>query len=105
MTTWDVDWANAIDCAFRDMKLDTRVPPLASDSDLQRLLMPTLVMAGTDDISFPGPAVIDRVKRLVPNVETELIEDCKHCPPTTDDFRDWLANRLIRFLDDSSGSL
>ncbi|MCM2375254.1 alpha/beta fold hydrolase [Aporhodopirellula aestuarii] len=99
MTTWDDDWANAIACALKDMKVDPRLPPLARDDELQRLRMPTLVLAGTDDISFPGTAVVDRMRRLVPNLEIELIEDCKHCPPTTEEFRTWLADRLSRFID------
>ncbi len=65
-----------------------------------RLPMPTHVIAGTDDISFSGSAELDRVRRLVPNVETELINDCKHCPPTTDIFRVWLGDRLSRFIHD-----
>ncbi len=100
MTTWDSDWANAIACSLQDMKMDTRIPPLATDDDLQRLQMPTLVIAGTDDISFPGSLVLDRVRRLVPDVKTELIHDCKHCPPTTEVFRVWLGDRLSRFIHD-----
>ena len=98
MTSWDPDWASAISCAFEDMKMDARVPPLATDWDLQQLQMPTLVIAGAKDISFPGAAVVGRMKQLVPDVETELIENCKHCPPTTEAFRAWLGDRLARFL-------
>jgi pimeloyl-ACP methyl ester carboxylesterase len=98
MTTWDPDWAEAISCAFRDMKMDARVPPLVTDGDLQRLRMPTLVLAGTHDISFPGSPLIHRVRTLIPNVETELIEGCKHCPPTTEAFQTWLGDRVSRFL-------
>jgi len=29
---------------------------------------------------------------------TEVIPNCKHCPPTTDEFRDWLGGRLHGFL-------
>jgi 2-hydroxy-6-oxonona-2,4-dienedioate hydrolase len=100
MTTWDSDWANAIACSLKDMKMDARAPPRATDDELRRIRMPTLVLAGADDISFPGSAVVDRVRRLVPNVETELIKDCKHCPPTTEDFRVWLGDRLSRFIHD-----
>ena len=98
MTTWGPDWAAAISCALQDMRMDARVPPLATDDDLQRRRMPTLVFAGTKDTSFPGSAVVGRLRWRVPNVETELIEDCKHCPPTTEAVRDWLGDNLSRSL-------
>jgi 2-hydroxy-6-oxonona-2,4-dienedioate hydrolase len=102
MSTWDPDWADAISCSFQDMKMDARVPPLVKDDDLRRLRMPTLVIAGEKDISFPGPAVVGRVKRLIPNVETVVLDDCKHCPPTTDAFRVWLGERLSRFFESAT---
>ncbi|MEM9367740.1 MAG: alpha/beta hydrolase [Planctomycetota bacterium] len=98
MTTWDDDWAGAFDCALHHLKMDARVPPLATDHDLRELEMPMLVMAGEEDISFPGEELISRVRRLVPDADTELIENCKHCPPTTDAFRSWLATRVSDFV-------
>lgn len=98
LTTWDADWARSFDCALRDMKMDYRVPPLATDSMLKQLRVPTLVLAGDSDISFPGVAVTERACRLVPNVQAELIAKCRHCPPTTEAFREWLCQRLNRFL-------
>lgn len=99
VTTWDEDWAGAIACSIQDLKVDSRIPPLATDQELQQLESPTLVLAGDQDISFPGHAVKERVSRLIPNVDAEILQNCKHCPPTTDEFRDWLGERLIRFLE------
>lgn len=96
-TTWDSDWADFFEISLRDWRFDTRVPPLASDQELAGLSMPTLVLAADDDISFPGAKVIDRLESLVPHVESELMPDCKHCPPTTDSFRAYLAKRLSQF--------
>ncbi|MEM1109154.1 MAG: alpha/beta hydrolase [Planctomycetota bacterium] len=104
MTTWDHDWANAFACSLNDLKMDTRVPPLASDDELRQLIPPTLVIAGEDDISFPGAAVIDRAERLVPHTETELVAGCKHCPPTTNAFRVWLSDRVTDFIHRSESS-
>lgn len=98
LTTWDADWAGAFACALADMRIDPRVPPIATDDELRNLHVPTLVIAGEDDISFPGRAVVDRVTGLIPQVETELLNGCRHCPPTTDAFRCWLASRLTRFI-------
>lgn len=103
LTNWDDDWGNFIGCSLRDMKIDRRIPPLASDADLKQLNTPTLVLAADQDISFPGKRVVERVNRLVPNVHAEIIPDCKHCPPSTDEFREWLAKRITDFLKQNDG--
>lgn len=84
---------------LRDMRLDPRIPPLATDAELEALEVRTLVLGAEDDISFPGQAMVDRVERLVPNAEVGLLRECKHCPPTTPEFRSWLAERVTTFLD------
>lgn len=98
LTTQDDDWIPYLGDAFRDFALDMRVPPLASDEQLRGLTMPTLLIAAEDDLSFPGEKLIRRAKSLIPRLETELIAGSKHCPPTTDDFRLWLADRIAAFL-------
>ena len=97
-TTWDPDWAGYTGDAVRDMPFDLRIPPLATDAELRRLTMPVLVLGAADDISFPGAAVVARVRSQVPHADGEVIPECKHCPPTTPAFRAWLAGRLAAFL-------
>jgi pimeloyl-ACP methyl ester carboxylesterase len=80
------------------------VPPLARDEQLSGLAMPTLVIAAGDDISFPGERLIARLEALVPRIEAERVGGSKHCLPTTDEFRDWLADRVSRFLGAVSSS-
>jgi len=99
LTTWDSDWAEFFACSLRDWRMDSRIPPLFPDDDLARLEMPVLVIGADQDISFPGERVIARVDQLIPHAETDLLKDCKHCPPTDAEFRDWLASRLTRFMD------
>ncbi len=99
-STWDDDWANYMGDAFLDFVLDLRIPPLATDDQLRALAPPTFVLGAGQDISFPGEKLINRMNALVPNVETELVADMKHSPPTTPEFRDWLAGRIARFLGD-----
>ncbi len=98
ITTWDADWTGFMGESVRDMPFDLRIPPLASDEDLRKLTMPVMVLGAADDISFPGDAVVRRVKAVVPHADGEVIAGCKHCPPTTPEFRDWLAGRLAAFL-------
>ena len=98
-STWDEDWAHYMGDAFRDFDLDLRVPPVATDEQLRGLTMPTLVFAAGEDLSFPGEKLIDRIKTLVPHVEVEFIPQSKHSPPTTDEFHQWMADRVTKFLE------
>lgn len=98
ITTWDADWAGFMGDSVRDMPFDLRIPPLATDDELRKLTMPVLVLGAADDISFPGDAAVRRVKAVVPHADAEVIAGCKHCPPTTPEFRAWLGGRLTAFL-------
>lgn len=98
ITTWDADWTGFMGESVRDMPFDLRIPPLAADEDLRKLTMPVLVLGAADDISFPGDAVVRRVKGVVPHADAEVIAGCKHCPPTTPEFRARLGERLTAFF-------
>ncbi|NGP88454.1 alpha/beta fold hydrolase [Fodinibius halophilus] len=102
ITNWDEDWAYYLGDAFNDFKTPSRIPPVAEKEELETLSMPCLVMAAEHDISFPGQPLINRVQTHIPHTETELIENSRHCPPTTDEFKNWLANRITTFLNNSS---
>ena len=81
-----------------DMRIDPRIPPVATDAALRRLAMPVLALGASHDISFPGEALVRRVRAVLPHAEAEVIADCRHCPPTTPAFREWLADRLSTFF-------
>jgi 2-hydroxy-6-oxonona-2,4-dienedioate hydrolase len=99
LTTWDADWSGYMGESLHDMPMDLRIPPLATDLELQRLTMPVLTLGAAEDISFPGAAVVERVKAQVPHAVGEVIAGCKHCPPTTDEFRAWLCTQLTGFFE------
>lgn len=98
LTTWDADWAWYMGDSLRDMPMDLRIPPLATDAELRKLSMPVLVLGAAEDISFPGEAVVARVRSQVPHADGEVIAGSKHCPPTTAEFREWLGSRLAGFF-------
>ena len=98
LTTPDDAWVKYFGEAFSAYKLDMRVPPLATVAPLASFTRPTLVFGASDDISFPGAPLIARAKVLFPHAEVELLEACRHAPPTDDAFRDRLATRITRFL-------
>ncbi len=99
LTTTDDDWVPYLGDAFRLYNLNMRVPALATPEELQRLQAPTLVLGADADLSFPGHQLLARASQLFPRLtDTELIKDCRHCPPTTDAFRGWLSERLGTFF-------
>lgn len=98
VSTWDPIWVQFMADSLSDIPFDGRIPPLATDAELQTLSMPTLVLAADEDISFPGQAVLKRVQTQIPQCETELLKGMKHCTPTTDAFREWLTQRVHTFL-------
>jgi pimeloyl-ACP methyl ester carboxylesterase len=98
ITTWDVDWSAYMADTLRYLRTDLRIPPLATDDELRRLTMPVLALGAEHDLSFPGEAVVRRIRAIAPKAEGEVIPDCKHCPPTTPEFRKWLADRLTSFF-------
>ena len=98
----DPDWAGFLGDAFLAYRLDMRVPRLTRDAELASFDRPVLVIAGDGDLSFPGAELLERARQLFgDDAETELMEGVRHCPPTTDDFRAWLGQRIHRFLDGS----
>jgi pimeloyl-ACP methyl ester carboxylesterase len=99
LTTTDDDWATYLGEAFLSYDLAKMViPPLAKPGDFTRLEAPVLVMGADRDLSFPGAALLERVKTLFPSLAgTELLEG-RHCPPTDDAFRKRLAGRVGDFL-------
>jgi 2-hydroxy-6-oxonona-2,4-dienedioate hydrolase len=97
-TELDDFWAPWIGEAVRGFKLDFRAPPLASVDELRAFTAPVQVFGASDDIHFPGPALLARAKEVFPNVvDTELLH-CKHTPPFRADFREPLCTRIAGFL-------
>ncbi len=100
LTTTDDDWASYLRDALGAYRLDMRVPPLIRPGTLDDLTAPTLVIAADGDASFPGSKLLKRASELIPSlVGQELLSDSNHCPPTTDEFRAWMSERIGAFLD------
>jgi pimeloyl-ACP methyl ester carboxylesterase len=99
LTTLDDDWAPYLGDAVRSFQMDMRVPALARPAELAQLRAPTLVLGADGDLSFPGERLLARASELFPTLaDRELLQDCHHCPPTTDAFRAWLSRRIGDFL-------
>ena len=100
LTTMDDDWLPYLHDAFRSFNMDMRVPKLATPEELAAFKAPTLVMAGDQDVNFPGDKLATRAKQLFGNLASvEIIPNCNHCPPTTPEFHEWLAGRVRGLLE------
>lgn len=94
-STRDEMWAEYFGDAMLDYRLDMRVPPLFKSIAYEG---PMLVLAGDRDVSFPGEALVERIRKLAPHADVELLENCKHCPPFDAEFREKVAARVVAFL-------
>ena len=97
-TSDDARWTTYFGDAVRSYRLDMRIPPLVKPEDVAGYQGPVLVLGADEDVSFPGTALLVRVKELFPRAETELLARCKHCPPVDDAFRARTAERVETFL-------
>jgi len=97
-STPDERWTQYFGDAVRSYRMDMRIPPLTKPEDVAGLEAPVLVFGAADDVSFPGDALTRRAKELFPRVEIQLLEGCKHSPPTTAEFRAQTAERVTAFL-------
>jgi len=97
-TTIDPDWRRFFGDALLNYKLDVRIPPLYSDVRLTEIKSPVLVFGAEHDLSFPGQKLIARIQKVLPDSQTELVINSKHCPPFTDEHRNDRAARIRRFL-------
>jgi 2-hydroxy-6-oxonona-2,4-dienedioate hydrolase len=97
-TVHDEDWMRWLGDAVHHFKTNFSAPPLARPEDVAGWRGPVLVFGASDDLSFPGAALLARVRELFPGAETEWLEDCKHAPPFEDAFRERICERIGRFL-------
>lgn len=98
LTTPDTTILEYFGEALGHYNLDLRPPPLATPEPLKSCQSSTLVLAASDDINFPGPALLERAMQLFPQATVDLLPNCKHVPPTNDPARAKLCNRVASFL-------
>jgi pimeloyl-ACP methyl ester carboxylesterase len=98
-TTPTPEWTACFGDALRSYRLDVRLPPLMTADVAATITCPVLVFGAESDVSFPGRALLARVRALLPHAETELLEGALHCPPQTEAFRARMTDRIGRFLD------
>jgi 2-hydroxy-6-oxonona-2,4-dienedioate hydrolase len=99
-TVDDPLWAPYLAEAFLAANMRTmRVPKLSQPGEFAGLTCPVHVVAADRDSSFPGERVLERAKVLFPNLSSStLLENTRHSPPTTPEFRAHFNAQLSRML-------
>lgn len=99
LTQDDKDWTPYLGDAFQSFKMNMNVPKLSKKNEFVGLAARVQVIGADLDLSFPGKKVLDRAGEIFPNLsDTHLLKDCRHCPPTNENFRAWLSERIKKFI-------
>ncbi len=94
------DVMQLIEAVFQYVRVEAEMPRPASVAELANFTAPTLVIAAEQDAMFPGAAVIQRVKEVIPNlVATECLKGGTHYSSKTD--MEYINRRLMEFLETS----
>lgn len=65
---------------FRSVKLEQDMPKLTTKKELQNFSSPTMIIGGTKDIFFPVELLIEKAKKVIPNLTKHHIYEMGHFP-------------------------
>lgn len=100
LTVRDPLWVDYLVDALRAFKSDFRAPRNLRDGELAEFHAPVQVIAAERDLMFPGARLLERARRVFPNLQsTELLPGAKHSPSTAPEAGNALAASIARFLD------
>jgi pimeloyl-ACP methyl ester carboxylesterase len=81
----DRAYANVLEMMYLGLKhfrmpLETArvMPTVVSDEGLRTMQMPTLLLIGEDEVISDASRALERARRLIPEVEGELVPGCRH---------------------------
>ncbi|MCO1603560.1 alpha/beta fold hydrolase [Desulfosporosinus nitroreducens] len=89
-----------IGSVFRNVKLETKMPRLATAEELKDFTAPTLVLAGEKDIFFPASKILPQAKVIIPNlVAGECLQGSGHFLNAKT--LNYINQRIFSFLQES----
>ncbi len=77
------------------VRVKTGMPSNVDGELMKKCSAPTLVMAAEKDCLFPGKAVIERAKDIIPNCTTYLLEGRGHMNFLTDEEKKMIVDFLL----------
>ena len=85
---------------FRHVKLETKMPRLATKEELMEYKAPTLVLAAENDALFPADKVLPRAKEIIPDlVAAECLEGSSHL--LSKQMQEYVQSRIRRFMEET----
>jgi len=92
------DFLQLIEAIFHHVRVEADMPSPAIKAELTNFKAPTLIIAAEKDVMFPGKAVINRAKEIIPNlIVAECLKDGTHLSSTSD--LKYINKRLMEFLE------
>jgi pimeloyl-ACP methyl ester carboxylesterase len=70
------------------------MPNDVDEDRMKKCIAPALVMGAEKDCLFPGPGVIERAERIIPNCKTYLLRGRGHMHFLTDDEKEMIVEFL-----------
>ncbi len=94
----DNETLEMIRTSFHHVKVNPNMPSNIEKEDIKNYQAPTLLLAGENDVLFPGEKVIKRAKEIMPNVETHLLQDSGHLYFSSDKRKKCIERIINDFL-------
>ena len=76
------------------VRVKTTMPSDVDEDRMKKCIAPALVMGAEKDCLFPGPGVIERAERIIPNCKTYLLRGRGHMHFLTDDEKEMIVEFL-----------
>ncbi len=72
------------------------VPSVFSDDELKSLMNPVLLMVGDQEVMYDGLSVLEKAKKLIPNIQTNLVTECGHA--VSGEQAEFVNQRVLEFF-------
>ncbi|HSB66698.1 MAG TPA: alpha/beta hydrolase [Anaerolineales bacterium] len=94
----DSNTLQLIESVFQHVRVEANMPRPATREELRHFKAPALVIAGEKDAMFPGRAVAQRAKEIIPNLSfVECLKDGTHYSSKA--HMAYINRRLIEFIE------
>jgi len=94
----DKDTLEMIRISFHHVKVNPNMPSNVNKEEIKNYQAPTLLLAGENDVLFPGEKVIERAKEIISNVEAYLLQDCGHLYFSSEKRKQYMKRIINDFL-------